>query len=139
VVLLAGRYTLLEQTPIDSFLPLCEECNVRVVIGGPYNSGILATGADGGGFYNYAPPTEEILGRVRRIEAACRRHRVTLRAAALQFPLAHPAVASIIPGASSPAEVDENCELLREDIPDAFWEQLLEEDLIDRRCPVPDQ
>lgn len=139
VVLLAGRYTLLEQTPMNSFFPLCEDRNVSVIVGGPYNSGILATGSAGGGFYNYGPASEEILDRVRCLEATCDRHDVCLRAAALQFPLAHPVVASIIPGASSAGEVNENCELLREEIPAGFWHDLMDDGLIDERCPVPDE
>jgi D-threo-aldose 1-dehydrogenase len=84
--LLAGRYTLLEQEPIHTFLPLCQQKNISVIIGGPYNSGILATGAVEGAYYNYRPATPEVLARVRQIEAVCARHNVTLQAAALQFP-----------------------------------------------------
>lgn len=96
--LLAGRYTLLEQEALTSFLPLCEARNIGIVIGGPYNSGILASGPKEGAFYNYDPASEEILEKVRQIEAVCTRHNVPLIEAAFQFPLRHPSVVSVIPG-----------------------------------------
>lgn len=137
VVLLAGRYTLLDQSAVDSFLPLCIERNVSVIIGAPYNSGILATGSRGGGYYDYARPSPSVVERVQRIETACADHDVDMRAAALQFPLAHPSVISVIPGASSAREVRKNCELLMEPIPSRFWDRLREGALIDSACPVP--
>ena len=100
--LLAGRYTLLEQAPLDEFLPLCERRNIALIIGGAYNTGILATGAVEGAYFQYAPAPPEIMERVRRIEAVCARHGVRLPTAALQFPLGHPAVATVIPGTRSP-------------------------------------
>ena len=96
------RYTLLEHDTLDAELPRCAEKGVGLVIGGVFNSGITATGAVPGAYYNYAPATPEIMHRVSRIEAVCRRHGVPLPAAALQFPLGHPAVAAVIPGAFSP-------------------------------------
>ncbi len=135
--LLAGRYTLLEQTSLESLLPLCEEKGVRVVIGGPYNSGILATGAVEGAYYNYAPAPPRILDRVAAIEAVCGRHGVRLPAAALQFPLAHPAVACVIPGGRTRAELEANAGLLEEEIPAGFWSELKEQGLVDPAAPLP--
>ena len=135
--LLAGRYTLLEQAPLQRFLPMCEEKNISIIIGGPYNSGILATGAKPGAYYNYAPAPQPILARVQGIEAVCARHGVTLAAAALQFPLGHPAVAAIIPGARSAAELQTNLGYFRQPIPADFWAELKAEGLIDAASPIP--
>lgn len=135
--LVAGRYTLLEQEALDTLLPLCVEKNISVVIGGPYNSGILATGAVEGAYYNYHPATPEILERVRRIEAVCARYNVALPAAALRFPLGHPSVVSVIPGARSVPELRNNVELANAIIPDAFWDDLKAEGLISAHAPVP--
>jgi D-threo-aldose 1-dehydrogenase len=135
--LLAGRYTLLEQEALASFLPLCERRGLFVVIGGPFNSGILATGAVEGATYNYRPAPPEIRARVARIEAVCRRHAVPLAAAALQFPLAHPAVRSVIPGARSADEVRTNLALLRVPIPVALWTDLREAGLLRADAPTP--
>jgi D-threo-aldose 1-dehydrogenase len=135
--LLAGRYTLLEQEALASFLPLCERRGLFVVIGGPFNSGILATGAVEGATYNYRPAPPEIRARVARIEAVCRRHAVPLAAAALQFPLAHPAVRSVIPGARSADEVRTNLALLRVPIPVALWTDLRESGLLRADAPTP--
>ena len=123
-ILLAGRYTLLEHVALAQALPLCQARKVSVIIGGPYNSGILATGAVAGALYNYVPATAEVLERVRQIEDICRKYSVPLKAAALQFPLAHPAVASIIPGARSEAEVEENFRLVGHPTPAEFWSDL---------------
>ena len=135
--LLAGRYTLLEQTSLEGLLPLCEEKGVRVVIGGPYNSGILATGAVEGAYYNYAPAPPRVLDRVAAIEAVCGRHGVRLPAAALQFPLAHPAVACVIPGGRTRAELEANAALLEEEIPAGFWSELRGQGLVDPEAPLP--
>ncbi len=135
--LLAGRYTLLEQESLRELLPLCVEKNVRIVVGGPYNSGILATGAVEGAHYNYVPATKEVLERVRRIEVVCGRHGVPLRAAALQFPFGHEAVATVIPGARSIAEVQSNVELLEFEIAADFWAEIKAEGLVDVEAPVP--
>ncbi|MEM1401683.1 MAG: aldo/keto reductase, partial [Pseudomonadota bacterium] len=105
--LLAGRYTLLEQEALDSFLPLCEERGAGIVLGGPYNSGILATGAKPGAYYNYDPAPQEILDRVSKIEAVCQSHNVRLIEAALRFPLHHPCVVSTVPGAQAVGEVED--------------------------------
>lgn len=137
--LLAGRYTLLEQDALESFLPLCEKRDVGIVLGGPYNSGILATGAVEGARYNYAPATEDILARVRKIEAVCRSHDTQLIAAALQFVLGHPAVKTVIPGAISAAEVNANIELLQRPIPAGLWSDLRSEGLIRADAPLPNE
>jgi len=139
VVLLAGRYTLLEQDALDAFLPACVTQGVSVVIGGPYNSGILATGTKSGGVlhYNYdiAPPA--IVERVARIEQVADAHGVPLAAAALQFPLAHPAVACVVPGLASAEQVDRALHLYRATIPDAFWSDLRGAGLLREDAPVP--
>ena len=122
--LLAGRYSLLDQSSLDSLLPLCAQRGIGIVIGGPYNSGILATGAVPGALYDYAPASPAILERTRAIEAVCATHAVPLRAAALQFPLSHPTVASVIPGARDPAEVEENLRFITHPIPHALWTDL---------------
>jgi len=136
-VLLAGRYTLLEQRALDDFMPLCETRKVGVIIGGPLNSGVLATGARQGAKYDYSDAPAWVMNRVARIEAVCARHDVPLAAAALQFPLAHPAVAAIIPGAVSLAEMRGNFALMRRPIPAALWEELRVLGLLDPRAPVP--
>lgn len=135
--LLAGRYTLLEQEALESFLPLCEKRDVGIILGGPYNSGILATGAVPGAKYNYADAPEEILDRVRRIEAVCAAHQTPLIAAALQFVLGHPSVKTVIPGAVSAAEVRANVSLLERPIPAALWTDLRGEGLIRPDAPAP--
>jgi D-threo-aldose 1-dehydrogenase len=135
--LLAGRYTLLEQAPLDEFLPLCERRDIALIIGGAYNTGILATGATPGAYYQYAPAPPEIMERVRRIEAVCARHGVRLPTAALQFPLGHPAVATVIPGTRSPAEVAQNLEIFAPLIPADFWAELKDEGLLRADAPTP--
>jgi len=135
--LLAGRYTLLEQESLDSFLPLCTERGIGIILGGPYNTGILATGAVEGAYYNYAPAPPEIMDKVARIEAVCRRHSVPLASAALQFPLGHPAVACLIPGARRPEEIALTVETLGVDIPADLWAELKAEKLIREDAPVP--
>ena len=135
--LLAGRYTLLEQEALESFLPLCEKRDVGIILGGPYNSGILATGAVPGAKYNYADAPGEILDRVRKIEAVCAAHDTPLIAAALQFVLGHPSVRTVIPGAVSAAEVQANVALLERAIPDALWSDLRGQGLIRPDAPAP--
>jgi D-threo-aldose 1-dehydrogenase len=134
--LLAGRYTLLEQTALDSFLPLCDSRGIGVVIGGPYNSGILASGAKPGAFYNYAPAPKAVLDRVRRIERVCRAHGVTLVEAALRFPFGHPSVVSVIPGAVHAQEVVRNLRTLRARVPRALWTDLKAAGLVREDAPI---
>jgi D-threo-aldose 1-dehydrogenase len=135
--LLAGRYTLLEQESLESLLPLCVEKGIGIVLGGPFNSGILATGPTPGAFYNYNPAPPEILERVSRIEAVCRAHGVPLAAAALNFPLAHPSVVSVIPGGKSPLELRQNLDALRHPIPSSLWGDLKRAKLLREDAPVP--
>jgi len=139
VMLLAGRYTLLEQGALDQFLPRCLDRQVAVVIGGAYNSGILATGTMQGGElrYDYGEAPADIVARVARLEAHCRDFQVPLAAAALQFPLAHPAVASVILGLGARAQVEETIQLHRLRIPSQFWLALRDAGLIAEDAPVP--
>ncbi|HET6469324.1 MAG TPA: aldo/keto reductase [Geminicoccaceae bacterium] len=135
--LLAGRYTLLEQGGLDDLLPLAIEKSISFLLGGPFNSGILATGAVPGARYDYKEAPPAIMERVRRIEAVCRHHDVPLKAAAIQFPLGHARVASIIPGAVRPEEVVENARLIRHPIPADLWAELRHEGLLRPEAPVP--
>src|SRR5271165_4370798 len=118
------RYTLLEQDVLESEFPRCAERGVGIVIGGGYNSGILATGAVPGAMYNYQPAGPAILERVAKIERICKRYNVPLAAVALQFPLGHPIVASIIPGAISARQVEQNLAAFRHPIPPDLWTEL---------------
>ena len=135
--LLAGRYTLLEQDALETFLPLCEQRGIGILCGGPYNSGILATGAHAGAVYNYEPAPPAVLERVSRIEAICTAHQVSMPCAALQFPLAHPAIVSVIPGGKTPDEVRRNAAQFDTAIPPAFWADLKTAGLIAAHAPVP--
>lgn len=134
--LLAGRYTLLEQTSLDSFLPLAQSRGVGIVVGGPYNSGILASGARPGAFYNYDPAPPDILDRVARIEAVTKRHGVRLVDAAFQFALRHPAVVSVIPGGAGVAEAESNLAAAHADVPAELWAELQREGLLRADAPV---
>ncbi len=135
--LLAGRYTLLEQDALDTFLPLCEERDVAIVLGGGFNSGILATGAVKGAHYNYSEAGSDILAHVSKIEAVCKRYEIPLAAAALQFVLAHPAISTNIPGTRTKSHLDQNVALINEDIPADFWTDLKNEGLIRDNAPTP--
>ena len=136
--MLAGRYTLLDHTALERFMPICERRGISVLMAAPFNSGILATGARRGATFFYAEAEPEIKTRTRQIEAVCARHRVALAAAALQFPLAHPAVASVVTGMRSAAEADANVVHCRAAIPRAFWDELKHERLITDAAPVPE-
>jgi len=135
--LLAGRYTLLEQEPLSSLMATCEMRGTSIVIGGPYNSGILATGAVEGATFNTRTAPKAVVERVRRIAAICKEHNVDLPAAALQFPLAHPIVVSVIPGARSVAELEQNLGYMQQRIPPALWSDLKASSLIDPNAPIP--
>lgn len=135
--LLAGRYSLLDQRALDTFLPLCAKRGIGVVIGGPFNSGILATGAVPGATYDYRPAPAAIQARTRALERVCRVHRTPLAAAALQFPLFHPAVASVIAGMRSAEEVERNLALLHHPIPEGLWRDLKAEGLVHLGAPTP--
>jgi D-threo-aldose 1-dehydrogenase len=131
--LLAGRYTLLEQGPLDDLLPKCVARGTSIVVGGPLNSGILA----GRDTWNYAAAPPDVVARVQAIRAVCDAHNVPLPAAALQFPLAHPAVAAIIPGPRSAAEFEENLAHIRRPIPAALWADLRDQQLLHPEAPTP--
>jgi D-threo-aldose 1-dehydrogenase len=139
VVLLAGRYTLLEQGALDTFLPLCERRGVRVVVGGPYNSGILATGVrrSGAVTYNYAAAPQEIVTRAAAIESICDAHEVPLPAAALQFPLAHPQILTVVPGMGTREQVRQAADYLKRPLPQQLWADLRAAGLIRPDAPVP--
>ena len=135
--LLAGRYTLLEQDSLDEFLPLCKKRNAAVVIGGGLNSGILATGAVPGAKYNYSPAPPHILEKVKRIEAVCADHKVPLPAAALQFLLAHPVIASHVPGTRTVEQMEQNIAWISHPIPKDFWQDLKHKGLLRGDAPIP--
>lgn len=135
--LLAGRYTLLEQGALAPFLDRCAAEGKGIVIGGAFNSGILATGAVAGAHFDYGVAPSDVVGKVQALDALCRAHGVPLAAAALQFPFAHPAVVAVIPGFGSAAECEQIMRWMRCDIPPALWAALKGEGLLDRRAPVP--
>lgn len=136
-MLLAGRYSLLEQPALASFMPLALEKGIGLMLGGVFNSGILATGPVAGAKYNYNPAPPDILARVGAIQAVCTRHGVPLRRAALHFPLGHPAVASLVMGAVSPAEVEDQIAELSKAVPAALWAELKAQRLLGADVPVP--
>jgi D-threo-aldose 1-dehydrogenase len=141
--MLAGRYTLLDQAPLDGFFDACIARNVGIVAAGIFNSGILATGAGGGTagaapYYDYQPAPPEILARTRRIEAVCARYGVPLPAVAIQFAGAHPAVLTSVLGLSSPARVHDSSRLAAFPTPADLWADLRDEGLIRADAPVPD-
>ena len=127
--LLAGRFTLLEQEPLDTMLPMCEQRNVSVIIGGPYNSGLLTNVERRRATYDYKPAPDDLWEKAQKIRAVCESHGVDMRAAALQYVLRHPAVASVIPGMWALNEVSENDALLQVAIPDALWADLADQGL----------
>ncbi|MEM6665950.1 MAG: aldo/keto reductase [Pseudomonadota bacterium] len=135
--LLAGRYTLLEQEALETFLPLCEARGIGIVLGGPYNSGILARDKDTAATYNYAAAPADIVDRVSAIGAVCAAHGIPMAAAALQFPLHHPSVVSVIPGGQSVAETEANRAHMDVVIPDAFWRDLKDQGLMRADAPTP--
>lgn len=136
-VMLAGRYTLLEQGALDELLPLCEKKNMSMTLAAPFNSGILAAGSGGSATYDYQPAPAAVVDKVRRIEAVCRRHDVELQAAALQFPLGHPRIASVVAGATKPSEVRENIGRMAAPIPADLWRELKHEGLLAEAAPLP--
>jgi D-threo-aldose 1-dehydrogenase len=132
-LLLAGRYTLLETGALAELLPLCLERGIAVIAGGVFNSGVLA----GGARYDYTPAHPEVLARVRRLADVCARWDIPLPAAAVQFPLGHPAIACVLVGCRSAAEVDEDVALFELDLPAGLWEELRAEGLLPAEAPVP--
>ncbi len=131
--LLAGRYTLLEQNPLHNLIPDCEKAGTGIILGGPYNSGLLA----GGDTWNYAKAPDDVMAKAQAIKKVCESHGVPLPAAALQFPLGHPIVASVIPGARSQAEMEQNIAWFEMDIPAGLWSDLRAEGLLDVEAPLP--
>jgi D-threo-aldose 1-dehydrogenase len=136
-MLLAGRYTLLEQGALEAFLPECTKRGVSVILGGPYNSGILTGGVTASATHDYVQAPAPLIDKARRIEAVCKRHGVELGAAAMQFPLFHPALCSVIPGALSASEVKQNVGRLSVKIPSELWSELKREKLLDPAAPTP--
>lgn len=136
-LVVAGGYTLLETRALRRVLPMCEKRGIGVIIAAPYASGWLVTPETEGMTYMYAPPPAEIVTRSRSMQAVCERHGVPLAAAAIAFPLAHPSVAAVIPGAKSPDEVRQNHAHLHTAIPSALWDDLRREGLIDETAPTP--
>ncbi|MDT5083254.1 MAG: D-threo-aldose 1-dehydrogenase [Mycobacterium sp.] len=137
VCLLAGRYTLLEQEPLDELFPICEQQGVGIVLGGVYNSGVLATGPISGARFNYAPADANILARARQLQDVCRRHNVPLAAVALQFAYAHPMVVSACIGARDEKQQTRNAELFESSVPGELWDDLRAADLIRSDAPIP--
>ncbi len=136
IVLLAGRYSLLEQPALQTFLPKCLTQGCRIALGGVFNSGLLAD-PRGNATYNYQPAPQLLVDRALAIEAVCKRHGVPLKAAALQFPLGHAAIASVLIGVRSAAEVTENHRFFSFAIPPELWAELRAEGLLPQACPVP--
>ena len=136
-VLLAGRYSLLQQDALERFLPLAERKGIGVILGGVYNSGILATGARPDAHFNYRLAPPDIMERAGRIERICEAHSVPIAVAALQFALAGPAVTSVVLGAVSPDEVERNAAALRHSIPQGLWRDLKDEGLLPASVPTP--
>jgi len=136
-MLLAGRYTLLEQGALSEFLPECVKRSVSLILGGPYNSGILAGNVKPGATHDYVAAPPDLIDKAQKIEAVCRRHGVELGAAALQFPLFHPAVCAVIPGALGVAEVKQNVARLGARIPAELWSELKQEKLLEPAAPTP--
>lgn len=137
IILLAGRYTLLDQQALAEFLPLCLERGVRIAIGGPYNSGILARDLGMPVSFDYEPAPPGLVERAGALKRVCISHGVDLKAAALQFVLAHPAVATVVPGVESLAELEENVRMVSADIPPELWDELKREKLIPADAPTP--
>jgi D-threo-aldose 1-dehydrogenase len=137
VILLAGRYTLLEQTPLDALFPACEAAGTAIVVGGPFNSGILAAGSKSNATFNYETAPKAVIEKVAALEAVCAAHNIPLPAAALQFPLAHPLVASVIPGLDSPERVQQAVTLYNTPIPAALWADLKAKKLLRQDAPTP--
>jgi D-threo-aldose 1-dehydrogenase len=135
--MLAGRYTLLEQSPLDELFPLCLEKGISIVAAGPFNSGILASGAKPGAKYFYADAPATVMEKTCAIDAVCRRYGVPLAAAALQFALGHPAVASVATGMVTPDEVAANVAHMERFIPADLWEELKSEGLLRQDAPCP--
>ena len=135
-VMLAGRYTLLEQNSLKTFLPLCEKNKVDILLAAPFNSGILA-GSEKNLNWNYAKASKELIDKVHSLKKICGNYNIPLAAAAIQFPLAHPVVKTVVTGAVNVKELEENVSYLDVKIPNDFWQELKELNLIAKESPVP--
>ncbi|WP_059106124.1 aldo/keto reductase [Shouchella shacheensis] len=130
----ATQYTLLQhERALERMMPSAQEKGVGIVVGGPYNSGVLL----GGAYYNYEEASSEILAKVEYLEEIAQRHNVSLKAAALQFSAAHPAVSAVIPGATRPDRIEEDLTAMKAEIPSVFWYELVEKELISAEAPLP--
>ena len=136
VFLIAGRYTLLDHSALSELLPICENRSISVVVGGPYNSGILASDLGPDATYFYEKASSEVIDRAKDIKRVCDRYKVPLKAAALRFGLLHPAVVATIPGARSPEEVQDNIEMMSFEIPHIMWEELKDKNLLSSEIPL---
>lgn len=136
-VLLAGRYTLIDQTALDDLLPLALERGVAVYAGGPFNSGVLADPDAPGAMFNYGPAPSDWKVKARLIRGFCERYGSSLKSAAIQFPLGHPAIVAVLTGARSVAELEENINLFRRPIPSPLWSDIRNEGLLDERVSPP--
>ena len=136
-ILLAGRYTLLDQSALPELLPLCIERGVQLTIGGPYNSGILARYLDQPVAFDYQRAPEHLVDKAKALKVVCDRHGIQLRAAALQFVFGHEAVISVVPGAATVAELEDNARVMQIEIPSAMWDELKCEGLVPESAPTP--
>jgi D-threo-aldose 1-dehydrogenase len=134
--LLAGRYTLLDQVALKELLPVCLKRGVAIIAAGVYNSGVLGDPKPGA-HYNYAAAPAELIDRATRIRGVCERHGVPLRAAAVQFPLGHPAVRTVVVGCRSVEQMQDSVRMFETDIPSALWEELKSEGLLPAEAPTP--
>jgi D-threo-aldose 1-dehydrogenase len=134
--LLAGRYTLLDQSGLRELLPLCQSKGIAIIIGGVFNSGLLADPKPGSRF-NYVPASPDVIERARRISAVCDNHLVSMKAAAMRFPFGHPSVASVLVGCRSVAELEENIDAFQADVPGDLWRELKAEGLLADEVPTP--
>ena len=133
--LIAGRYTLLDHSALHELMPICLEKDISLILGGPYNSGILASNLDEESTYFYDPSPPEVIEKAKKIKQVCDRYNTPLKAAAIQFGLMHPSVASTIPGPRSPEEIKDNIDMASISIPGDLWKELKRENLIHADCP----
>ncbi len=133
--MLQGNYTLLEQPAFDEFMPRCAKENISILLAGPFASGILATGAKKGGYFHHRAANKDVLVKVEKIEDICAQYGVSLQAAAIQFPLKHPVIASVVIGTASPASIEKNLKFAKEKIPAEFWGTLKSEKIIPENAP----
>ncbi len=138
IILLAGRYTLLDHSGLDEFLPACIERDVKITVGGPYNSGILARDLSSPVTFDYKQASSDLVAQARKLTEICNAHEVDLKAAALQFVLAHPAIATAVPGAQSITELEQNIAVVQQKIPAAVWSDMRSAGLIPDNAPTPD-